>query len=179
MSHTLENAIEKSIDIHAPLHTVYERWTRFEDYPRFMEGVREVRRSGEDRLHWRAIVEGQEREWDSAIVEQTPDTRIAWKNTNSPVEGGMVSFTTIYEGTRVTLQMTFDPNGLHAPIGGGDPKEALSHRVEEYLKGFKALIEAEGIESSSGRGEVHGGQVVPERASDDQAAPSRAVPTPS
>jgi hypothetical protein len=34
---------EKSIDVHAPVRTVYNQWTQFEECPRFMEGVREVR----------------------------------------------------------------------------------------------------------------------------------------
>ena len=53
MPYPLENAIEKSIDIYAPLHTVYNQWTQFEDYPKFMEWVREVKQIDEKRLHWR------------------------------------------------------------------------------------------------------------------------------
>ena len=53
MSHALENTIEKSIDIYVPLRTVFNQWTKFEDYPKFMEGVREVKRFDGNRLHWR------------------------------------------------------------------------------------------------------------------------------
>src|SRR4051794_26572644 len=64
MTTALENAIEKSIDIHAPVNAVYDQWTHFEDFPKFMEGVQEVRRLDENRLHWRGSLEGQPREWD-------------------------------------------------------------------------------------------------------------------
>jgi uncharacterized membrane protein len=166
MSHGLENAIEKSIDIYAPLRTVFHQWTKFEEYPKFMEGVREVKRFNGNRLHWRAVFEGREMEWDSAIIEQTPDTRITWKSSNSPVEDGMVSFTTIYEGTRVTLQMTFDPARLVVPADGGDPRTALARRVEGNLQRFKEFIEGRGLETGGSRGELPGGQVILERASD-------------
>jgi len=178
MTHALENAIEKSIDIYAPLHTVYDQWTHFEDYPRFMEGVLEVKRLDETRLQWRTAVGDKVREWDSTITEQTPDTRIAWKSSNSAVEDGMVSFTTIYEGTRVTLQMTFDPERLSETVVDGDPKAALARRVEVSLLRFKELIEARGTESGSGRGEIQGAQVINERAADqgDIIDPGQAQP---
>ncbi len=172
MPYPLENAIEKSIDIYAPLHTVYNQWTQFEDYPKFMEWVREVKQIDEKRLHWCAVIEGREQEWDSAIVEQTPGTRITWKNFNNAVEDGMVSFTTIYEGTRVTLQMTYDPEQLPEPESKGDPRMALSRRVERVLQRFKEFIEAQGTETGAWHGEIQSGQVVNERAS-DQADTSR------
>ncbi|MBV8269887.1 MAG: SRPBCC family protein [Planctomycetaceae bacterium] len=167
MSHALENSIEKSIDISAPLRSVFNQWTKFEDYPKFMEGVREVKRFDGNRLHWRAVFEGREMEWDSAIIEQTPDTRITWKSFNSPVEDGMVSFTTIYEGTRVTLQMRVDPARLVRPADGGDPRTALVRRVEGSLQRFKEFIEGRGLETLGSRGEMPGGEVIHERASDE------------
>ena len=167
MSHALENSIEKSIDISAPLRSVFHQWTKFEDYPKFMEGVREVKRFDGNRLHWRAVFEGREMEWDSEIIEQTPDTRITWKSFNSPVEDGMVSFTTIYEGTRVTLQMRVDPARLVVPADGGDPRTALARRVEGSLQRFKEFIEGRGLETLGSRGEMPGGEVIHERASDE------------
>ena len=62
--------IRHSIDVNAPLRAAYNQWTQFEDFPRFMEGVREVRQLDDARLHWRADRQGREIEWDSEIVEQ-------------------------------------------------------------------------------------------------------------
>jgi len=44
-------SIEQSIEIDAPINTVYNQWTQFEEFPRFMEGVREVRHLDDKRLH--------------------------------------------------------------------------------------------------------------------------------
>jgi len=37
------STIEKSIDVHVPVQVAYNQWTQFEEFPRFMEGVEEVR----------------------------------------------------------------------------------------------------------------------------------------
>ena len=47
------STIEQSIDVNVPVHTAYNQWTQFEEFPRFMEGVEEVRQLDERRLHWR------------------------------------------------------------------------------------------------------------------------------
>ena len=65
---------EKQIEVDVPVRTVYNQWTQFEDFPRFMEGVREVRQLDDAHLHWRADRHGRTVEWDSEIVEQVPDS---------------------------------------------------------------------------------------------------------
>jgi hypothetical protein len=37
-------SIEKSIEVHVPVHMAY-KWTQFEEFPRFMEGVEDVRQT--------------------------------------------------------------------------------------------------------------------------------------
>jgi uncharacterized membrane protein len=51
--------IEKTIDVDVPVSTAYNQWTQFEDFPRFMEGVQEVRQLDDTRLHWVADVGGK------------------------------------------------------------------------------------------------------------------------
>ena len=92
-------------------------------------------------------------EWDSAIIEQTPDTRITWKSANSPVEDGIVSFTTIYEATRVTLQMTFDPARLVVPADGGDPKTALCAGSRGAFSGSRSSSKGGACETGGSRRE--------------------------
>jgi uncharacterized membrane protein len=71
------STIEESVEIDVPVGTAYNQWTQFEEFPKFMKGVREVRQLDPTHLHWRAVVGGIEQEWDSEITEQIPDTRIA------------------------------------------------------------------------------------------------------
>ena len=52
-----------------------------------MEGVASVAQTGDGRLHWVArvreefaTVEGETREWDARITEQTRDERVSWES---------------------------------------------------------------------------------------------------
>ena len=73
--------IEKSIVVDVPVRTAYNQWTQFEEFPRFMEGVDEVRQLDDKRLHWRAEILGKDVEWTAEITQQIPDQRITWKST--------------------------------------------------------------------------------------------------
>lgn len=42
--------IQKSIEVHRSLSHVYNQWTQFEEFARFMEGVKEVKQLDDERL---------------------------------------------------------------------------------------------------------------------------------
>jgi len=145
--------IEQSIDVHVPVHTAYNQWTQFEEFPRFMEGVEEIRQLDDKRLHWRANVGGKEKEWDAVITEQIPDQRIAWKNTTGAKNAGVVTFHHINDKTtRVMLQLEYDPEGIIENVG--DAIGVVSSRVKGDLERFKEYIEQRGSETGAWRGKV-------------------------
>jgi uncharacterized membrane protein len=147
------STIEQSIDVNVPVHTAYNQWTQFEEFPRFMEGVEAVRQLDNQRLHWRANVGGKVEEWDAIITEQHPDERIAWKNTTGASNAGVVTFHRLSDTTtRVMLQMEYDPQGVVENIG--DMLGVVSRRVANDLERFKEFIEARGHETGAWRGEV-------------------------
>lgn len=147
------STITKSIDVHVPVQTAYNQWTQFEEFPRFMEGVREVRQLDDKRLHWRAEVGGKEVEWDATITEQVPDQRIAWQSTNGKDNAGIVTFEQISnDASRINIQMSYDPEGVIENVG--DALGAVSHRVEGDLERFKEFIEARGKETGAWRGTI-------------------------
>ena len=75
------STVEKSVDVNVPIQTAYNQWTQFEEFPRFMEGVKSVTQTDDTHLHWVAEVAGKEKEWDAEITEQHADERIAWMTT--------------------------------------------------------------------------------------------------
>src|SRR5262249_1504892 len=100
----MASTIEKSIEVDVPVSTAYNQWTQFEEFPRFMEGVKKVRQFGDNCLLWHAAVGGKEKEWEAVITEQTPDTRIAWQSATGARNAGVVEFQpTDTGGTKITL----------------------------------------------------------------------------
>jgi uncharacterized membrane protein len=143
----------ESIDIDLPIRTVYNQWTQFEQFPKFMEGVHEVRQLDDTRLEWVAEIAGQKREWEAKIVEQEPDRRIAWMSVGGATNSGVVEFESIPDDrTRVTLQIEFEPDDTMEKIG--DTLNFVERRVQGDLERFKEFIEERGHETGAWRGEV-------------------------
>ncbi len=147
------SAIEESIRVQAPLRAVYDQWTQFEQFPKFMDGIEEVRQTDETHLHWVAAFAGQRHEWDAEITEQRPDERIAWKNTDGKDNAGVVTFHRIdHDHTQLMVQMDFVPEGIVEKLGNalGVP----DRRVKGDLERFKELIESSDQAADGWRGEV-------------------------
>src|SRR5690242_3781459 len=139
------SSIEQSIEVHAPLSTVYNQWTQFEQFPEFMDGVEQVEQLDETHLHWVAAFGGSRHEWDAVITEQRPDERVAWKNTDGTTNAGVVTFHRLdADRTKVMVQMDFVPEGIKEKLG--DLMGAPERRVKADLERFKQLIEARGGE---------------------------------
>ena len=149
--------IEKTFEVDCPVNTVYNQWTQFEDFPRFMDGVEEVRQLDDTHLHWKAKIAGKAKEWDSEIVEQVPDQVIAWRSTSGAPNAGTVRFEPVsQERTKVRLIMGYEPEGVMEKAG--DAVGVFSARVQNSVEDFKKFIESRGAETGAWRGEVHGGQ---------------------
>ncbi|WP_447978581.1 SRPBCC family protein [Candidatus Nitrospira bockiana] len=147
------STIDKSVDVEVPVRTAYNQWTQFEEFPRFMEGVREVKQLDDKRLHWRAEIAGKEKEWDAEIIEQIPDKRIAWRSIGGTPNGGVVTFHEISPTRcRIMLQMEYDPQTFVEKAG--DAVGIVSQRVQGDLERFKAFIESRGAETGAWRGEI-------------------------
>ena len=150
--------VEKSIEVGVPVRTAYNQWTQFEEFPRFMEGVEQVRQLDDKRLSWRAKVAGKTEEWTASITDQTPDRVVAWRSTTGAENCGRVTFVPIgADRTRVTVEIGYDPQGVVEKTG--DALGMMGRRVEGDLKRFKEFIESRGAETGAWRGEIHGGQV--------------------
>ena len=147
------STVEKSIDVNVPVSTAYNQWTQFEDFPKFMEGITEVRQLDDTHLYWCADISGKRKEWEAEITEQIPDQRIAWRNTSGAPNGGVVSFQPLSEtSTRIMVQMEYDPEGVVENIG--DVLGVFSRRVQGDLERFKEFIESRGHETGAWRGSV-------------------------
>lgn len=148
-----QSSIEESIELNVPVSTAYNQWTQFEEFPKFMDSVHEVRQLDDKRLHWKADVMGKTIEWDAEIYEQIPDQSIAWRSTSGKRNDGELTFDKLSENrTRITLKMAYTPEGPVEAIGG--MMGAVSREASSNLRRFKEMIEQRGKETGAWRGAI-------------------------
>jgi uncharacterized membrane protein len=126
--------VQKTVHIHAPLEKVFEFWSDFENFPRFMSNVRKVRALDERRSHW--IVNGPAGipvEWIAEITQFVPNKWIEWRSVPGSVvrHWGSVRFEEEGErGTRVDIRVHYVPvagalGHAIASLFGADPKSEM------------------------------------------------------
>ncbi|WKB51763.1 Hsp20 family protein [Eleftheria terrae] len=147
--------IERSIEVGVPVHTAYNQWTQFEEFPRFMHGVREVKQLDDTHLHWMMDIGGKPVEWDAEITEQIPDQCISWRSNNGTKSSATVRFAPLDE-QRTSVTFTVDVVNL---AGKNLKEQELGSRTEEDLQRFARFLEERGHETGAWRAEVHQGQV--------------------
>jgi hypothetical protein len=138
----MTNKISSSVDVAVPVNTAYNQWTQFEEYPRFMKHVKSVRQVSDKSLHWTVTLGGAEREFDTEIVEQIPDQRIAWRSV---------------QGLRHHVLLEYDPEGVIENVGSffGVPKADLDADLARFIE----FIEKRGVATDGWRGTIKSGEV--------------------
>ena len=125
-------AVEEQIDVAVTLATAYGEWTRFEQYPRFMKDVAEVRQVDETHLHWRGTLDGVECEWVAEVTELRPHERIVWRASGGYANAGVITFHPLdEETTRITMS---------ADVDELDALAAIEQRVRGDLQRFKEMV---------------------------------------
>lgn len=155
--------VERSVEVSCPIRVVYDQWTQFEEFPRFMAGVKEVKQLDDAHLQWRANIGGEDRQWDAEITEQIPDERISWRSTSGADTAGTVHFEALPGNrTRVRLVLGYEPRREMA-----NPTATLGRiasHVESTMQDFKRYIEVRGMPDGAWRGEIHHGRAQPTAA---------------
>ena len=145
--------VEEATEVDQDITTVYEQWTQFESFPRFMDGVKQVTQLDDAHIHWVAEVGGRTREWDAEITQQIPDTRISWSSTGGAMSGGTVMFAPIGpDQTRVTLRMEYQPEDWQERAG--EALGIVQRQVRQDLANFREFIEGRGEATGERRGRV-------------------------
>jgi uncharacterized membrane protein len=141
-----EVEVIKTIAIGAPVEAVWNLWSDFESFPRFMGHLQEVRKIDQERSHWVARgPAGVPVEWDAVVTEWVPKQFIAWSSTEgSSVEtSGQVRFRRTSDArTELDIHLRYAPPGGMvgqevAALFGADPKQA----VDDDLGRVKTLLE--------------------------------------
>jgi uncharacterized membrane protein len=126
---------------------VYRFWHDFANLPTFMKHLESVEITGDNRSHWKATGPGGKTvEWDAEIVEDQPNTRIAWRSLEgSDIDNsGSVQFERAPggRGTLVRVELRYAPPGgvvsaTIAKLFGEEPGQ----QVDDDLRAFKQVLE--------------------------------------
>ncbi|MDF3301751.1 SRPBCC family protein [Streptomyces tropicalis] len=148
------STVKETLDVEVPVYVAYNQWTQFEEFPKFMEGVEEVRQLDHRRNHWTTRIGGVRREFDTEIVDQLADDRITWRTVDGDTrQRGSVRFQRLDEThTRVELTMDVEPGGVAEK--GADALGLIDRRVKGDLRRFKDYVEHHGAESGAWRGRI-------------------------
>lgn len=146
----MSTKVEKRIVVDVPVSTVYDQWTRFEEFPHFMSGVESVTRLRDDRLKWVAHIAGVHRQWEAKILEQVRDRKVAWASTEGVTNSGTIEFRDLgLDRTELALTLEYQPAGVVETVG--NLIHVVGRQAEHDLKKFKEFIEHEGHASGAGR----------------------------
>lgn len=136
-----------SIAINRSPSDIYAYWREFENLPRFMRHLQEVRRTGPLTSHWVTSGPGHTRiEWDAELTDDRPNELLAWRSCpGADVENaGTVHFEPRpgERGTIVRVELQYCPPG--GIVGAGlaavfneSPKQQLYddlHRLKQILE---------------------------------------------
>jgi uncharacterized membrane protein len=138
--------VQKTIHVAASVEKVFDFWTDYQNFPRFMHNVRDVRQVAENRSHW--VVAGPAGvpvQWTAEVTRVIPGELIEWRSvSDSDVRHeGCVHFTSNGDnGTRVSVQLSYIPPAgafghAVAAIFGADPKSEM----DTDLLRMKTMIE--------------------------------------
>ena len=149
--------IRKSIAINQSPEACYRFWRDFENFPRFMNHVDEVRTVDATRSHWtvRAPL-GQHVEWTAELASDVPSQQLGWRTLPGAEidHAGVVRFVpgSGGRGTVVEVDLSY-----RAPLGKAGSRiaklfgEEPSQQVEDDLRRFKQLIETGEIPTTVGQ----------------------------
>ena len=134
------------LEVNVPASKAYAWWRGLTNLPTIMDDVKSVeQKSGDTQLtHWTVSGPlGKDVQWDAKIVEDVPNTRLAWASVDGTVSNaGAVRFDDHGETTGVEVSFQYDtPAGVAGELVAklfSDPQ----NKVEEALAEFKRTIEA-------------------------------------
>ncbi len=138
--------VEKDIVVSAPVARVYELWTDFENFPRFMHHVEEVSRTGDKMLHWKAKLGPLTIEWDAEIKALVPNRTVTWHSTSGADNAGAVTLAEKGNITEMHVVIEYSPNLFEklADMVTGE----MQRSVEQDLERFRALAEGRDVDAA-------------------------------
>lgn len=153
--------VERSFTINRPVAEVFSFFRNFENLPKFMHHLLEVKTTGKRTSHWVARAPlGLKLEWDAQITEEMENRFLTWESLPGTAipNWGAVEFRPASEyhgGTEIVVAMQYAPpvgkaGVLFARVLGREP----GMQIREDLRRLKQLLETGEIPTTEGQ--AHG-----------------------
>jgi len=163
--------IQQSMDIGAPLKTVYNEWTQFEEWPQFMHRLESVSQEEDTQVKVKVKIWGKSKEFTADILEQVPDERIKWEVSEGITHTGVVTFSELAPNlTHVEVNMDVQPGSLLEKAARG--MRHIKRAVRADLHRFKAHVMMNQEEQGAWRGTIDDGEVKRTRSSSSSSGGS-------
>ena len=133
-----------SVVVNAPAHQVFQLWSHFNDFPKFMSHVKEVTYYDDARSHWVVDVVGTH-EWDAINEGWIPNKQIGWRSTDGMENAGRVTFEELGTNqTRLNVHIVYNPpagvlGDLVAALGANSHFEK---KLQDDLNNFAQMVAA-------------------------------------
>ena len=143
------NQVTTTITVLGALPDIYKFWANFENFPKFMEHIKSVKKTGDRTSHW--VMQGPlgvDVSWDAETTRLDENERIAWnsKDNSALKTSGQVIFTALGENeTQIAVTLHYDPP---AGAAGEAVAQLLANpekRLNEDLRRFKEFIETTSV----------------------------------
>jgi len=150
--------VQQSVDVGAPLQTVYNQFTQFEEWPKFMHRVTSVSQEDEAHVAFKAKIWGVSKQFEAEIDEQRPDEQIKWHVVQGLSHKGMATFHELAPRlTRIEVNVDVEPGSLVEKFARGARHVKRAMRAD--LHRFKAYIMMNEAESGAWRGTIEDAEV--------------------
>ena len=137
--------VNDSIEVQAPAEDGFRYWSNFENFPRFMSNIEEIRMTGQDTSHWRVKGPlGKSVEFDAKTTEMDPNRGIGWNTVGGDVEtSGEARFEEVAPGrTRIEVTMNYaDPPGGAVGEAVAGVLSSPERNLREDLENFTRIVE--------------------------------------
>jgi uncharacterized membrane protein len=164
--------VQQDFDIGVPVSVVYNQWTQFEEWPKFMHRVQSASQEDESHVSFKTKIWGKTKDFKAEIVEQRPEERIEWKVTEGPTHTGVVTFHELGPRlTRLEVNLDFEPGSMIEKAARG--MRFVKRAVRADMARFKSYVIMQEEETGAWRGEIQDGEVKKKSSSSEKSSSSQ------
>jgi uncharacterized membrane protein len=156
--------VQQDMDIGVPIATVYNQWTQFEEWPKFMHRLVSASQEDESHVSFKAKIWGKTKEFKAEITEQRPEERIEWKVTEGISHTGVITFHELGPRlTRIEVNLDLEPGSMIEKAARG--MRFVKRAVRADMARFKGYVLMQEEETGEWRGTIEDGEVKSESSS--------------